>query len=137
MDMDKRPVPFFAARLIIGFLQNKLSKSEQDLLDAWICESDENMTLFEELTAGYDEAVFDPSRLIIETEEVTEIWIIAGLITKYLLGHIDEIEEKHLMEWVAASERNQMLFIKMQQADFLGELLLWLRPQLRGRVNLN
>ncbi|NCU05231.1 MAG: hypothetical protein GXC73_14725, partial [Chitinophagaceae bacterium] len=94
MNTDNRPIPFFAARLIIGFLQNKLTESEKDQLDAWICKTDENMAFFEELTEGYHEAVFDPDQLIIETEEATELWIIAGLITKYLLKHIDVIEEK-------------------------------------------
>ena len=135
--MDNRPVPFFVARLVIGFLQNKLSKNEKDQLKAWVCESDANMTFFEELIAGYDEAVFDPTQLIIETDEATEIWIIAGIITRYLINDVDEIEKKHLMEWAALSERNQQLFFKMQQVDFLNELLLWLRPKLHGRVNLN
>lgn len=133
MDLDNRPVPFFAARLITGFLQNKLLKSEQDLLDAWLCASDENMILFEELTAGYAEAVFDPTQLIIETKEVTEIRIIAGLMAQYLLDQIDEIEEKYLMKWVAASAGNQLLFISLEQPDFFNELLLWLRPQLKKK----
>lgn len=137
MNIDNRPIPFFAARLIMGFLLNRLSEKEKDQLDAWVSESDENMELFEELTAGYDEAVFDPSELIIETEELTEIWVIAGLITQYLLGQTSEIEEEHLMMWASFSERNQQLFLKMQRPDFLNEMLLWLRPQLRGKVNLN
>lgn len=36
MNTDNRPVPFFAARLVIGFLQNKLSENEKVQPDAWI-----------------------------------------------------------------------------------------------------
>lgn len=137
MDLDNRPVPFFAARLVIGFLQNKLSEDERDKLDEWICETDENLSLFEELIAGHGESVVDPSKLIIETEELTELYVMTGLMARYRLDEIDDIEEKYLMSWVAASPRNELLFISMGDAGFFNAVVTWVRHQLRRKADLN
>jgi hypothetical protein len=137
MDLDNTPVPFFAARLVIGFLQNKLSEAERDQLDVWICETDENLSLFEELIAGYGESVFDPSKVIIETEELTELYVMTGLMARYRLDEIDTIEKEYLMSWVAASARNELLFISMKKPDFFHEFLSWLKLRLHRRVDLD
>lgn len=137
MDLDNRSVPLYAARLVIGFLQNKVSEDERGKLDEWICESDENLSLFEELIAGYGESVFDPSQVIIETKELTELYVMTGLMARYWLDEIDTIEEDYLMSWVAASPRNELLFISMEQPDFFQEFLTWLRLRLHRRVDLN
>lgn len=39
-----------AAYLILMFLHQKLTVAEQDELDEWVCASDENLAMFEELT---------------------------------------------------------------------------------------
>lgn len=137
MDLDNRPVPFFAARLVIGFVHNKLSEAERDQLDQWICESDENLSLFEDLIEGYGESVFDPRQFIIETEELTEMWVMTSLIARYQLDELDEIEEKYLMKWMGASARNQLLFISMGDADFFHKVVRWVRWQMRRKSDLN
>lgn len=137
MDLDNRSVPLYAARLVIGFLQNKVSEEDRGKLDEWICETDENRSLFEELIAGYGESVFDPCKVVIETEELTELYVMTGLMARYRLDEIDTIEEDYLMSWVAASPRNQLLFMSMEQPDFFQEFLTWLRFRLRRKVDLN
>ena len=137
MAFDNRSVPLFAARLVTGFLQNKLSEDERDKLDEWICASDENLSLFEALIEGYSESVFDPSKLIIETEELTELYVMTGLMARYRLNEIDDIEEDYLMRWVAASQRNELLFISMGDAAFFQSVVTWVRHQTGKKADLN
>ena len=58
MEKETRLVPFLAAKLIIGYLHNSLTEVENDELDDWVCQSDENMKIFEQLTEHVDEDVF-------------------------------------------------------------------------------
>lgn len=58
MEKETRLTPFRAAKLIIGYLHNSLTEVENDALDDWVCQSDENMKIFEQLTEHVDEDVF-------------------------------------------------------------------------------
>lgn len=57
MEKDAQLIPFRAARLIIGYLHNRLTEIEKDELDEWVCQSDNNMIIFEQLTDQMDEGV--------------------------------------------------------------------------------
>lgn len=125
MGKDTRNVPLYAARLIIGHLQNKLNEKEQDELDDWLTESETNEEIFVELTDGMDDQVFSPEQLIIDTEEAIELWIIAGLLIRHFRGLNNEIEEKYLQEWSQISERNKEILEKMKDPRFMQQLLQW------------
>lgn len=43
-------IPQRAAYLILLYLHHKLTPHEQDELDEWVCATDENLELFENLT---------------------------------------------------------------------------------------
>lgn len=58
MEKDVRLIPFRAAKLIIGYLHNSLTEVENDELDEWVCQSDDNMKIFEQLTDQVDDGVF-------------------------------------------------------------------------------
>ena len=59
MEKDIHLIPFRAAKLIIGYLHNNLTESEHNELDEWVCQSDGNMIIFEQLTEHADEDVFN------------------------------------------------------------------------------
>ena len=134
---DNRSIPFKAARLIIGFLHSSLTESEKDELDEWICSSDENMQIFVELIDGQDDAVFDPAQFMIETEDATELWIIAGLIIRQQQQAITTYEQKVLDDWMDASEGNKRLFEELQDPVFFQQLLAWSYIQRKNTSNLN
>ena len=127
MEKDTTTIPFHAARLIIGYLHNSLTDSQKDELDERITASDNNMDLFAELTSGVDNNVFDPDRLLIETEEAIDLWIIAGLIVRHQQDLNNEGEEEYLNEWINASERNKTLFKELQHPAFMQKMLIWAR----------
>lgn len=114
-----------AARLIIGFLHNTLTKTESKALDKWVCVSDTNMTIFEELTEGLDEHVFNADNLIVETENIIDLWIIAGLIVRRKMKLNNEVEDQYLDEWANADKQNKALFKKLQNPAYMQKMLVW------------
>jgi hypothetical protein len=126
---EENKIPYAVAKLVIGYLHNSLTEAEKDELDEWINASDENMKIFEDLTEGVDDSVFDPDRLLIQTEEAIDLWIIAGLMVRQQQNLNNEIEEKYLHEWANASERNKELFKQLQQPNFMHKILLWAKMQ--------
>ncbi len=125
MKNDKQNITVKAARLIIGYLHNRLSDSEKDALDGWICRSDKNMELFCQLTENVDENVFNPDQLIVETEQVIDLWIIAALIARHQKGLNNEVEKLYLEDWVKADSKNEVLFKKLQYPAFMQKMLVW------------
>lgn len=95
------------ARLIIGFLHNTLTKAETKTLDKWVCLSDANMEILEELIEGVDEHVFDPDDVIIGTENIADLWIIASLIECRKMKLNSGVEEKYLDNWKNANKENK------------------------------
>ena len=113
------------ARLIIDYLYNNLSDSEKDNLDEWISHSDENMETFCILTKKVDDNVFDPNDLIMETEVVIDLWIIAGLIVRHQQGLNNKVEERYLNKWANADEKNKKLFKYLQHPAYMQKMLIW------------
>lgn len=113
------------ARLIIGFLHNNLSSSDKNALDDWICLSDRNMEIFEQLTAHVDENVFDPDQLIIDTEGTIDLWIVASLIVRHQKGLNNALEELYLNEWIKADKQNKKLFKELEDAAYMQKMLVW------------
>jgi hypothetical protein len=63
-----------AASLIIKYLHNSLNRRERNELDEWVTASDENEALFYELTDSVDDTVFSADNLIVETEQLLDLW---------------------------------------------------------------
>lgn len=113
------------ARLIIGYLHNQLSESEKDALDNWVTISDQNMEIFEQLTKDVDDNVFDPDQLIVDTEQVMDLWIISALIIRRPRNMNNEVEEKYLDEWIEADSQNKTLYKKLQHPAYMQKMLVW------------
>jgi hypothetical protein len=137
MENDLRQIPLPVARLIMGFSHNSLSPEQKNILDNWVCESEDNMTIFSDLIADVSDKIFDPYQFISETDEAVELWIIAALITKKKQKETNEVEEEYLSQWVELSERNRSLFEMMEQPAFIAQLISWLKKYWSDRINLN
>src|SRR5690349_17339974 len=103
-------LPLRYARLIVNYTHSLLSEAELDELDEWICASDENLEIFEHLIGEIAGNVVDLDAIIEETDDVVELWVIAGLIARERKGEINETEKNMLAEWVAASEHNEEIY---------------------------
>lgn len=103
-------IPIRIARLVIGFTHNKLSEAEMDELDLWLDESDENMKAYHVLIDGVIDNIFSADDLIIETEELLDTWMIAGLIARQMQGELGQDEKRALDRWRAAAPRNEELY---------------------------
>lgn len=113
------------AHLIIGYLHNNLSTSQMDALHKWVCLSDKNMEIFEQLTLNADENVFNPDDVISDTESIIDLWMIAGLIVRHQKGMNNEPEESYLNEWINATKQNRKLFKKLQHPAYMQKMLVW------------
>lgn len=49
MNTGHPTISFHIVKLILGYLKQQLSDEEHDELDAWLCESEENQFMFEEM----------------------------------------------------------------------------------------
>ena len=49
MNSDNRTIPFHIIKLTLGFFKQQLTEMQHDELDAWVEESEENQTMFEEM----------------------------------------------------------------------------------------
>lgn len=54
MEIDNRIMPVQIAKLIAGFFTHQNTISEEEQLDEWICASEDNMKIFEDLLEIYD-----------------------------------------------------------------------------------
>lgn len=79
------------------------------------------------LTDNLDHHVFDPDELIIETETLIDLWIIAGLIVRQHHGLNNDFEEYYLNHWVYADEQNLQLYKDLQHPAFMQKMLVWNR----------
>lgn len=125
MKHDEQTISVKAARLIIDFLHNALTKAEIKALDKWICLSDTNMEIFEELTKGVADNVFNADKLIIETENIIDLWIIASLIVRRKMKLNNKMEDRYLDEWANADKQNKLLFKKLQHPAYMQKMLVW------------
>jgi hypothetical protein len=125
MKHEEQTISVKVACLIIGYLHNSLTESEKDALDDWICLSDENIEIFAQLTDRMDGDVFNPDDLIVETENVIDLWIIASLIVRRKIKINSKVEDRYLDEWIKADKQNKELFEKLQHPAYMQKMLVW------------
>ena len=131
--INQQTITVEVARLIIEFLYNNTDRTKK--LDQWICQSKENEEIFSWLTDKVDDQVFDPNQLVIETETVIDLWIIAGLIVRHQKGLNNEFEEYYLNNWANADVQNRKLFTNLQNPAYMQQMLAWNRLK-RDEMNL-
>ncbi|MBN8876744.1 MAG: hypothetical protein J0I32_04305 [Sphingobacteriales bacterium] len=125
MKHEEQFISVKVARLIIGFLHNTLTKAEAKALDKWVCVSDTNMEVFEDLTEGVDKNVFNADNLIIEPENIIDLWIIASLIVRRKMKMNSEVEDKYLDDWKSADKGNKAMYKKLQHPAYMQKMLVW------------
>ncbi|WP_276504853.1 hypothetical protein [Terrimonas pollutisoli] len=137
MEKNNQLISLYHARLVMGFLQNSLTETQKDELDDWICESDENMIVFEDLTEDFDNNVFNPEEFMYETSDVIELWAIAGLIVRQQEKVITVEEQQILDTWLKDSARNRRLFKHLQNPPVLQKLIEWCKVERNILLRLN
>lgn len=123
--MPERHLPFKIAELILRYTHNLLSEKEADTLDGWITASDENLSLFEELTTGVLQKIVSLDDIIIETDNTLDTWMVAGLLARKLRGIISEDEERFLREWQEAHPEQEKLFRLLSTQEGLSRYAAW------------
>jgi hypothetical protein len=123
MDLHNVSITLHHAKLIIGHTHSTLTEAEADELDAWVCESDQNVEIFEALTEIVDGRTLSLEELVVTTEDRVEIWVIAGLIARQKLDYITEEEKKQLDEWIAGSVENKRIYNMLTNFGNLQKLL--------------
>lgn len=106
----EKAIPIHIAKLIIGYLQNTLTEKEHLELDDWVGISDDHLEIFEQLCERNDDHVFDADALIMETDELLDYWMIAGLVARQMQNIISEDEKVILQSWIDASEEHKALY---------------------------
>lgn len=127
-------LPLRYARLIVAYTHGLLSDAEADDLDEWICALDENLEIFEHLTGEVAHNIVDPESVIEETDDILELWVIAGLIARELKNDINEMQKTMLAEWIAASEHNEKMYKTLSNPANFQKFILWFK-QLWQRNN--
>ncbi|HEV7332694.1 MAG TPA: hypothetical protein VGN63_16765 [Flavisolibacter sp.] len=120
-------LPFRFAQLIIRYTHNLLSEAEMDELDNFIVESDENVEIFLTLTEGLDDRIFSADELIIDTEDLLDNWMVAGLVAREMQGILGEDEKQALENWLAESETHQRLYALFQDKANLQKFVRWMK----------
>lgn len=123
------------AKLIIRYSHNLLSEQERGQLDNWLCETDDNLVIYEELTEDLHNNVFDPDSLIIDTESVLDIWMIAGLIARDMRNYITPFEKKKLREWIEASEHNRAIYNTLNNPANLHKFNVWFKQWMEQGIS--
>ncbi|HXB43379.1 MAG TPA: hypothetical protein VNV85_04950 [Puia sp.] len=125
MQTKQPQIPLRIAKLIIGYLNNLLSDKEHAELDQWVGFSNENTLAFEDLTEDADKNIFDPEEFIDDTTSALELWIVAGLITRYLSNDLSRLQKKALKDWIRESERNDEIFELLTSKANLQKIATW------------
>ena len=120
-------MPVAIACLIVRYTHNLLTEAEQQELDHWLEASEENIAVFEDLIEGVDNKVFNPETLISETDDLLDIWMMAGLIARQMHGIITADEERSLHNWMKEAAHNKALYETFSNKANLQKFLLWLR----------
>jgi hypothetical protein len=118
-------LPLRYARLIVNYTHGLLSEAEAGELDEWICASDENLEIFEHLIGEIAVNITDLDAVIEETDNVVELWVIAGLIARERRGEINETEKDMLAEWIAESEQNEEIYKAFSDPAHFQRFAVW------------
>ena len=65
------------------------------------------MKMFEDVTEGIHNYIFDPDQRLIETESAITLWIISGLNIRHQKKFNSQVEEDNLYKWINSSEINK------------------------------
>lgn len=120
-------IPIRIAKLIIGFTHNKLFEAGMDELDLWLEESDDNMKAYHELIDDVINNIFSADDLIIETDELLDAWMVAGLIARQMQGMLGQDEKRALDRWREAAPRNEDLYQLFSDKANLQKFVTWLK----------
>lgn len=126
MARDNVSLSLHHAKLIIGFTHNTLTEAQSDELDEWVCESDQNLDVFEMLLEAVDSKRLSLDEIIMATEGMVDLWVVAGLMARQLQGVIEPEQKKQLAEWVASSNQNRKVYNLLRSPANLHTLLLHL-----------
>jgi hypothetical protein len=135
MENNSEYISVEAAKLIIGYTHNSLTEEEKDQLDEWITASDDNLAIFETLAEKFYNNVLDPDSLIIETENLLDVWMIAGLIARDMQNVIEPDEKKRLEEWIEESENNRAIYKSLTNPANLHKFVLWFKQWLQQSIS--
>ena len=125
--MPEKNIPTHIARLVILFLQNKLTGVESGQLDQWITSSNNNAADFDYLIQNNDEFVFDPLQFIAETEDVLNWWMISGLAVRQQQGVLNAEQNDILNDWIAEKDDNKAKFEKLSHQENLLAMITFLK----------
>lgn len=135
MENNSEYISVKAAKLIIRYTHNLLTEKEKDELDEWITASDNKLAIFEELAAEFFDNVFDPDSLILDTENLLDVWMIAGLIARDMRKIITRDEKKKLKEWINACEENRSLYNTLNNPANLQKFTVWFKQWLQQSIS--
>ena len=110
----------------MGFTHQTLTESERDELDEWVCETDENLEVFEELLNAVDNRRLSLDEIIIATEDMIDLWIIAGLVARQMQGIMEPEQKKQLKDWTSLSNQHKKLYKILRNPANLQTLVLHL-----------
>lgn len=130
MAIEEVLIPVRVAKLVIGYLNYTLTEQEKDLLDEWVCESEENEEVFSALIDHAEADKVDFGRLIDPLELKSHYWRIAELITKEIESCIGPEEKKELQEWINAADDNRKLYKQLVHAANRKYFSNWLNQKL-------
>lgn len=127
------------AQLIVRYTHNLLNEAEMDELDNFLNESDENIEIFETLIEGLYDRIFSADDLIIETEDLLDTWMVAGLVAREMQGIISDEEKQALQTWLAESEEHRRVYALLQDKANLQKVVQWLKRLREGdeRAGMN
>ena len=91
----------------MGFSHQTLTEIEGNELDEWVSESNENLKVFEGLLDAVNSRRLSLDEKIVATEEIVDLWVVAGLMARQIQGVIEPEQKKQLKECVSFVEPTQ------------------------------
>jgi hypothetical protein len=135
MENNPTMIPVEAAKLILRYSHNLLTEKEKDQLDEWLNASNDNLVIFEDLMKDHFDNVFNPDSLIIDTENLLDVWMIAGLIARDMQKIISPDEKRTLQEWVEACEENKSLYNSLNHPANLHKFTVWFKQWVQQSIS--
>lgn len=129
MENSNVPISLRYAKLILAYTHNRLTEAQQAELDEWLETSDENLELFEALTDGYEEDILSLDNIIVDTDELLDYWMVAGLIARERKGIITKDEKRSLRQWVDAGDAHKKLYEVLSDDRNLHRIAQQIRSQ--------
>lgn len=132
MDTFPLQLPVRIAGLIIGFVCNTLTETEKEALNDWVCEKDDNLTIFEQLLDRENPDTIQPEQYLDRYHELMELWVVSGWMAKRELNAISEYELEEFTNWLL---NNPERIIQMQKLKSYHNRLNLSRSVINARKN--